>query len=81
MRLIYVNWKKNVPSFFFVGCETEGRTTEVCGCESTLVSRNEFFNLSDNPPRNISLEGVTYLHLQTYHYSYRFDVKMSDTHI
>ena len=72
MRVVYSNWKKSIPSLFFVGCETERKTTEVCGCESMLVSRNEFFNLSENPLRSISLDDVTYLHLQTYHYNHRF---------
>jgi hypothetical protein len=49
MRLIYVNWKRNIPNLFFVGCETERKTTEVYGCESMLVSKNEFFNLPENP--------------------------------
>jgi hypothetical protein len=80
MRLIHVNWKKNIPNLFFVGCETERKLTEVCGCESMPVSKNGFFNLPENPLRNISLEDVTDLHLPTYHYNHRF-VKMSDTHI
>ena len=72
MRLICVNWKKNILSLFFVGCETERKTTEVCGCESVLVSRNELFNLPENLLRNVSLEEVTFRHLQTYHYNHRF---------
>lgn len=72
MRLIYVNWKKNIPSLLFVVCETERKTTEVCGYELMLVSSIEFFNVSENPLRNISLEEVAYLHLQTYHYNHRF---------
>jgi hypothetical protein len=61
MRQIYVNWKKNISSLFFVGCETERKTTEVY--ESMLVSSNELFNVSENPLRNISLEEATYLHI------------------
>jgi len=72
MRLIYVNWKKNIPSLLFVGCETERKTTEVCKCESMLVSWNEFFNLAENLLRNISLEEFTFRHLQIYHYNHRF---------
>jgi len=72
MKLIYVNWKKNIPSLFFVGCETERKTTKVCECESVLVSWNEFFNLPENPLRYISLEEVTFRHFQIYHYNHRF---------
>ena len=56
MRLIYVNWKKNIPSLFFFGCETERKTTEVCGYDSVLVTSNELFN-----PLNPELNPICFL--------------------
>jgi hypothetical protein len=69
-KLEDANCKKNFRNLFYVGCKTERKATEVCACESMLVSRNEFFSLPENPLRDISLEDVTYLHVQTFDYSH-----------
>lgn len=32
LKLIYINWRKNIPNWFYVRCDTKRHATEICKC-------------------------------------------------